>query len=399
MVMGAIAGGLASAAGGSLLGGLLGGSDKQKTQTTNTPWNAKQLQELMKQAETRFEDGPNQYYPGSTVADLDPRLQQTLNQMMGFGDQPMVQEGQNALMQALQGNQGLMNQASQNQVQGVGDYASFLMNQGMNPDTGAVGNIAGQADPTQAYQQFLGGSEANPYIDQLVDQTTRDISQNLNENIMPRIDQGALANNAYGGSRQGVAQGRAIESANREAGDASSRIRSGAFESGEQRKLQAANSMLGAAGQGDRYTQALQQQGLQGAQMGRGLFQDLAGITGQQASMAPMLQAYEGQNQNTALQGGQLNQQFLQSLLSDDVNRFNFEQQADDQNFQNYANLLLQAGGMGGTQTQTANTPQASLGERLLGGAATGLGLYGQFGNLLNGGGGNTANAWASNTP
>jgi hypothetical protein len=144
------------------------------------------------------------------------------------------------------------------------------------------------------------------------------------------------------------------------------------------RQMQAANSMLGAAGQGDQYQQFLQQMGLSGANLGRGLFQDLAGVTSQQASMAPMLQAYQGQNLNTALQGGQINQNYLQSLLSDDVQRWNFEQNADDQNFQNYANILLNAGGMGGTNTTTANTPQASIGERLLGGGMTGLGVWGQ---------------------
>lgn len=375
MVWGAIAGGLASAVLPSLLGG---GDDGQQTTTTkNTPWNMEQLQQLMEQAKTRYEAGPNQYYPGSTVAEMDPRLQQTLNQMMGFSGQPLVQAGSNALMQALQGTGGLASQVGGEQVSGTGDYASFLMNQGMQGGGGQVGAIAGAADPTQAFQQFLGGSAANPYIDQLVNNVTADISRNLNENIMPRIDQGSLANNAYGGSRQGIAQGKAIESANREAGNAATQIRSNAFENAESRKLSAANSMLGAAGQGDQYQAMLQQLGLSGANLGRGLFQDLAGITSQQASMAPLLQAFEGMNQTQALQGGQINQQYLQSLLSDDVNRWNFNQNADDQSFQNYANILLGAGGMGGTQTSTANTPQASIGERLLGGGLTGLGAYG----------------------
>lgn len=375
MVWGAIAGGLASAVLPSLLGG--GDDGQQTTTTTNTPWNMEQLQQLMEMAKTRYDEGPNQYYPGSTVAELDPQMQQILNNMMGFGSDPTVQAGQNALMQALTGTQGLGEQVAGEQVQGTGDYAQFLMNQGQSGGTGTVGNIAANADPTASFQQFLGGSATNPYTDALVSQVTNDLSRNLNENIMPRIDQGSLANNAYGGSRQAIAQGKAIEGTQRQAGNAATHIRSSMANADLDRQLSAANSMLGAAGQGDQYQQFLQQMGLSGANLGRGLFQDLVGVTSQQASMAPLLQAYQGQNLNTALQGGQINQQYLQSLLSDDVQRWNFNQQADDQNFQNYANILLNAGGMGGTQTSTANTPQASIGEQLLGGGLTGLGAYG----------------------
>lgn len=375
MVWGAIAGGLASAVLPSLLGG--GDDGQQTTTTTNTPWNMEQLQQLMEMAKTRYDEGPNQYYPGSTVAELDPQMQQILNNMMGFGSDPTVQAGQNALMQALTGTQGLGEQVAGEQVQGTGDYAQFLMNQGQSGGTGTVGNIAANADPTASFQQFLGGSATNPYTDALVSQVTNDLSRNLNENIMPRIDQGSLANNAYGGSRQAIAQGKAIEGTQRQAGNAATQIRSSMANADLDRQLSAANSMLGAAGQGDQYQQFLQQMGLSGANLGRGLFQDLVGVTSQQASMAPLLQAYQGQNLNTALQGGQINQQYLQSLLSDDVQRWNFNQQADDQNFQNYANILLNAGGMGRTQTSTANTPQASIGERLLGGGLTGLGAYG----------------------
>ncbi len=378
MVWGAIAGGLASSLLPSLLGG--GGDSGQQT-TTNTPWNSQQLQELMTMGKDRYEAGPNTYYPGSTVADMDPRLQQTLNQMMGFGSSGLPAAGSDALSQAMQGTQSLGGQVGQEQVSGTGDYAKFLMNQAQGGQPGNAGQIAANADPTAAFQQFLGGSATNPYVDQLVGNVTSDISRNLNENIMPRIDQGSLANNAYGGSRQGVAQAGAIDSANRQAGNAATSIRANAYESDQGRKLSAANSMLGAAGSGDAYQQSLQQMGLSGANLGRGLFQDLAGITSQQASMAPLMQAYEGMNLSTQAQGGQAQQQYLQSLLSDKVNAYNFNQQADDQNFQNYANLLLNASGSGGTTTQ--NTPQASIGERLLGGVSSGIGVAGQLQNLF----------------
>lgn len=360
------------------LGGAGKGGSKSNTQTiTNMPWNAEQLQYLQEQAKQQYEAGPNQYYPQSTVAEMNPQLQATLNQLMGFSGTGNVQAGQGALNEALAGMGGLRQQAMGEQVSGIGDYASFLMNQGMGGAGGAVGGIAGQADPTAAFQQFLGNSAQNPYVDQLVQNVTGDISRNLNENIMPRIDQGSLANNAYGGSRQGIAQGKAIEGANRQASDAATSIRAGAYESDQNRKLSAANSMLGAAGQGDQYGLALQQLGLSGANMGRGLFQDLSGVTGQLASMAPLMQAYEGMNLNTQMQGGQAQQQYLQSLLNDKVNRFNFDQNADAQNLNQYADILFRSGGMGGTQTQTTPQPEKSFMESLLGGASTGLGAYG----------------------
>lgn len=369
--------GLSSLLGGSL-GGALGGGQGNNTQTiTNLPWNAEQLEWLQTQAKQQYEDGPQKYYPDSTVAPMNPELQATLNKLMNFGNQPGVQAGQDALSQALTGMSGLQDRVAGEQVSGVGDYASFLMNQGIAGGGGRLGAIADGTDPTSVIQQFLGGSATNPYTDQLVQNVTSDLNENLNENILPQVRRGALANNAYGGSRQGIAEGRAIEGTQEAIGDASARIRQGAAESDLNRQMQAAGLSTNVAAQGDQYQQMLQQLGLSGANMGRGLFQDLAGITGQNAALAPLSQAFEGMNLSTQQQAGTAQQQYLQSLLNDKVNRHNFEQGADQQNLANYANILFGAGGMGGTETRTQTMPEASLIERLLGGGATGLGAYG----------------------
>lgn len=368
--VGGAIGGLLGGAGGAITGGILGGDavkglgkGAEKQTVMNVPWNAEELKWLQDQAKETYEAGPQQYFPGSTIADLDPRVQQTLNQMMGFGTAGLSGQGGDALTQALT---GIRQQAGAGG--NAGDYASYLMRQAQQPGGSNTGQVAAQVDPSGAINDMLGAPGQNPYIDSLVQQVTNDLSRNLNENIMPRIDQASTMNNAYGGSRQGIAQGKAIEGTQRQASDAATQIRSTAYENDSNRRLSAADLASRILNQGDSRDYLQQQLGLQGAQLSRGLTGDLAQI-------APLLQAYEGSNLATQMQGGQAYQQYLQSLLNEDVNRFNFEQNADWQNIGKYADVLLGSGSLGSETSQ--NTPEAGLLERILGGGATGAGMYG----------------------
>lgn len=362
--------------GSELLGGDLFGKGNSADQTVTTlPWNDKALTDLQKKAHTLYGKGGPDYYNKDTVADMPPELQASLEKMMGFSDQGNVQAGNKALTDALSGFQQQRQQVGQEQVQGVGDYASFLMNQAQQGGPqGQAGQIAAGADPTAALAEMMQGGQ-NPYVDQLVAQTQQDLSRNLNENIMPRIDQGSMGNNAYGGSRQGLAQAKAIEGTQRQAADASARIRGTAYESDQNRRLGATGQAGQLASQGDQYSQYLQQLGLQGGQLGRGLSQDLSGITGQMAGMGPLLQGYEGKNLATEAQGGNAIQQYQQQLINADKAKWDFNQNKGQNNLNNYANLLMGVGGLG--SSTTTPTPQASGIEKLLGGVSSGLGAYG----------------------
>lgn len=65
----------------------------------------------------------------------------------------------------------------------------------------------------------LGGGGANPYVDQVADVVTRRINQNLTEQVLPALQSGAVASGTLGGSRQALAQGLAVQEANRELAD------------------------------------------------------------------------------------------------------------------------------------------------------------------------------------
>ncbi len=63
-----------------------------------------------------------------------------------------------------------------------------------------------QSQQPQQSQPFLGFGQ-NKYTDNLASAMTRQSNQNLAQNVMPQIGQGAQMAGQYGGSRQGIAQG------------------------------------------------------------------------------------------------------------------------------------------------------------------------------------------------
>jgi hypothetical protein len=65
----------------------------------------------------------------------------------------------------------------------------------------------------EALKSALSGGGNNPYLKQQGDQITRQVNDNLQQNIMPGIGNSATAAGQYGGSRQGIAQGLAASRA------------------------------------------------------------------------------------------------------------------------------------------------------------------------------------------
>ncbi len=64
-----------------------------------------------------------------------------------------------------------------------------------------------QGQPAKPNQGLIGGFGQNQYTQRLADQLTARSNQNLNQTVMPQINQGAQLAGQYGGTRQGVAQG------------------------------------------------------------------------------------------------------------------------------------------------------------------------------------------------
>ena len=103
----------------------------------------------------------------------------------------------------------------------------------------------GASDPTQANSRLLSGQVNNPYLDAQADNITKRLNRNLQENILPGIGQGATLAGQYGGSRQGIAQGKAIADTQDNLAGTLANMYSGANEAAQGRMSQAAGNLSG----------------------------------------------------------------------------------------------------------------------------------------------------------
>lgn len=79
-----------------------------------------------------------------------------------------------------------------------------------NVNLGMTYGGMGGSDPSAANARLLSGQVDNPYLSQQAQSLTGLSNQNLMQNVLPGIGQGAALAGQYGGSRQGIAQGVAI---------------------------------------------------------------------------------------------------------------------------------------------------------------------------------------------
>ena len=324
---------------GGILSGLGGSSNPSNLTTTNLPWNSSYLTTLMQQAKDLYGNtNPN----AATYA---------TNAGTGLGtlsSNPLVTQGQNQLTSAA-GNLSTQAQAG---TQNLGGYLNYLINQGTNPNSSNVGQVASHVNPTQAIHDMLNAPNTpNPYLPGIIQAVTDNLTKNLNQNILPGINESAIANNTYGGSRQGIAQANAITGTQQEIGNQTANL---AYQDYLQRLGQqttGANLATNVLNSADAQNIAQQQLGLSSGNLGSGLLSSTI-------NSSPILQSYPITTYNAEATGANNLTQFPWT------------------NFNNYANLLLQSGGLGSTQTQPGPA-QASTASTLLGAGLTGLGTYG----------------------
>lgn len=96
------------------------------------------------------------------------------------------------------------------QMAGPAAQASAMGYEATKANLGNAFSSMGLSDPTKANSQLLSGQVNNQYLDAQADNIQKRLTRNLNENIMPGIGQGATMAGGYGGSRMGIAQGKAI---------------------------------------------------------------------------------------------------------------------------------------------------------------------------------------------
>lgn len=205
------------------------------------------------------------------------------------------------------------------------------------------------------------GFGQNPYIQKQADNLQTQSNQNLSQNVMPAIGQGAQAAGQYGSSRQGIAQGVAAGNAQAGVAGAQANLYANAYATDQNAQLSNKsldnNFYLGNQGQMQNFYSQQRGQDQSGMALGANLFN-------------------MGNSGNLAAGAGQaaLGQQYRDAPMSA---------------LQQYGNVLSPFSGLGGGQTTTATSGGGAMG--MAGGALAGA----QIGRNLGFGGGGGSSGMA----
>ncbi len=262
------------------------------TQTgTNAPWKPVQpyLRQGFEEAQSLYEQGPNQFYPGQTYIDADPLEHQANTQRL--------------------------------------DYAQDLL----------PGMVSGAQS---AHTSMLNAPDIdnNPYAQNLMRRVNQRIGSDFNEHVMPGIKSNSIQAMNLGGSRQGIAEGVAAGKAADAMADANARIASDAYNAG--------------------------------------LNQQYRGV-----ASAPQMAQMGFMPANTVGQAGQFLRGQAELALGDDIQRFNFQQNAPWENLARYGQALQ--GGLQYRPGEVSETRPTNTFGNALGGAMLGYGLGGTGDNAL----------------
>lgn len=179
-----------------------------------------------------------------------------------------------------------------------------------------------------ALNNYTGLSQAadvknNPYLAQAVQGATQPIWQQLTDYALPQIRRSYESAGQVGGSRQGIAEGLATGRTSQAALDTAAKMYSDAYNTGMATQTQALN-------------------------------------------LAPTVSALQGVPAETLSSVGAQERAMEQSKISEDVNRYTYNQNLPYNKLTEFANLVTKP--LGGTGTSTVTAPTGST-------AATDLGL------------------------
>ena len=261
----------------------------------------------------------------------------------------------------------------------------------------------GAVDPTSAMSNVLRGDPtSNPYLDKMnqanVNTAMRgynDAIQNVNQQVMPGINNDAFAAGQYGGSRQGIAQGLALQGMDRSARDlgisamdSGNQLYGSAFQNAQNNQATAANQMTGYGLQNGQYNSGQSNdmskfnsgQANNMSQFNAGQANNMSQFNanlGLQNNTQGMLQ--QAQNMNNATAGNELNNTALTRLFSgQDQNYSNQMTNANLEQQQKLDMLNMKLGAyspganLGGSSTASTPYYDNTLGN--IGGMAAGAG-------------------------
>ena len=238
------------------------------------------VDQQLKDAQTLYQSGGPQYYPGDTVA--------------GFTDAQT--QAQNQLLNQVAGQQ----QTTANTATDA--WTNLLKNSAnVNSDPNLASAVSGAIRPT---------------LQQLTDVT------------LPSINRGYETAGGAGSSREGIAQGLATARTGQSALDTASKMYSDAYQQGQQTQLAALNQ-------------------------------------------TPTIQSAQSAPAATISAVGQQQQEMNQAKITEDVNRYTYNQNLPYQNLTNYANMIK--GPFGGTGSSTTVAPTQGTAEQIAGGLLTAI--------------------------
>jgi hypothetical protein len=309
-----------------------------------------------------------EYFSGQTFVGPSDYTQQAMQ---------MAAQRAQAGSPLVQGAQGAVGAATGFQAPAGSMFGNIYGQAGKGPAAGMYQDIYGRAGQTQQDQTaggaFLG---MNPFLQATFEAASRPITSQFQQQIQ-NINSQASRAGRFGSAAQGQLQAGAAESLAANLSGLGERLGFAGYQ--QERQLQEAalnrqqqaqqqaliNQLAATSGLGQTQAQQFATQ-LQAAQGLTGAEQGAANVRLAASQLAPGMAAQDYADIQRLLQVGQMGEQYQQQELQDQLNRFNFQQQAPFRALQQYLSFI---GGVPAGQQQVApeyTNPAATA----LGGAA-----------------------------
>ena len=382
------------------------------------PWSASQpyLRDIFSGAQGLYNQG-SEYFPNSTVVpfhgDTEQGLQGLRDQFQGA---PTGYTGATGALDRIMGSTGggvnpyadqMQGAAGQTTQNGTGMIAGSA---GANPFTGLIGATAAQQNDAGAnvLNDFANTNQSNPYIDNMFNRAATQVRDNTNAMFSKAGRYGStanqdalsdslgdMANQFYGGAYESDANrrfGAAEALGGRQAGDINRQLGAAGQMAGlgesQYGRMAGAGSTLAGIQQGDfaRQLSALGALGGYGeAGLNRGMDANQQAM--QAAGLLPMMNAYGQTNNRGLMEIGGYREQMAAQQLQDQIDRWNFGQNAGWDQLGRYNATVQPLAGLGGTTTGTQPTQSRTGGilQGAAGGAMMGSAIPG-VGTLIGGG-------------
>ena len=346
--------------------------------------------------------GGSQFGSGGNMAlPYDPNIPSSLQRPGGYARHPGDSDGYarrpGAYGADASGGQGGSGQGQISDVDMIKGVAGGFMGGEFDPRLGFTqGRVSenrfgdvnlglqgmGELDPTNALQSMLSGKIDNPYLQSIhqgnINTSLRgynDAITDMSQQIMPGLEDQAFASGGYGSSRQGVAEGLALQQASRNARDlgiaamdTGNQLYGNAYQQAQQQKAAIADMLSGMGYNMEQFNVGNQNQMNQfnaGQLQNADQYNANLDLQQQQAAAQNAMQGISALQQGNQLQDTSFNQ--MQSILAAPM--------AQRQNALNqYANIVSPGAGMGGSSSQQIPVYSNTTGQ-LIGGGATLAGL------------------------